>query len=75
MKSTTLPVVAFLAAVAAFVLLPVSAAAAAIAFTLTGFLCILAADYGRTIEPLRPAAEISPFDPSCRTPEGMGRAA
>jgi hypothetical protein len=75
MKSTTLPAVAFLAAIAAFVLLPVSAAAAAIAFTLTGVLCMLVADYGRTIEPVRPAAEIIPFDSGRRTPACLNRAA
>jgi hypothetical protein len=53
MKSITLPVTAFLAAIAAFVLLPVSAPAAAIAFTVTGVLSILVADYGRPIEQVR----------------------
>ena len=49
MKTITLPVITFLAAIAAFVILPVSAPAAAIAFTVTGVLSILVADYGRPV--------------------------
>jgi hypothetical protein len=56
MKSITLPVITFLAAIAAFVILPVSAPAAAIAFTVTGVLSILVADYGRSVETVRLAA-------------------
>jgi hypothetical protein len=56
MKSITLPIVTFLAAIAAFVLLPMSAPAAAIAFTVTGILSILVADYGRPFATARLAA-------------------
>jgi hypothetical protein len=49
MKSITLPIVTFLAAIAAFVLLPMSAPAAAIAFTVSGVLSIVVADYGRPV--------------------------
>jgi hypothetical protein len=45
--------------------LPVSAAAAAIAFTATGLLSVLVADYGRTLAPVRAPAEILPFDAPC----------
>lgn len=61
MKTKTLPVIAFLAAIAAFALLPVSAVAASIAVSFTGLASLLAADYGRNIEPLSVRAPIVPF--------------
>lgn len=65
MKLTALPVITFLAAVVAFVLLPVSATAACTAFTVTGTLCVLAGDYGRSLEPLRAGeAPVVPFEPA-----------
>ena len=69
MKTQALPLIAFLAAIAAFVLLPISAVAASIALSVTGTISVLAADYGRTLEPLRPAAPVAPFpvaDDECR---------
>ena len=75
MKSNTLTVLAFLAAIAAFAILPVNATAAAISFTVAGVLSILMADYGRSIEPVTVAAEVLPFSPGRRTPAGLGRAA
>jgi hypothetical protein len=75
MKSNTLTVLGFLAAIVAFVALPVSAPAAAVAFTATGVLSILVADYGRSIEPVRVTAEVVPFQSSRRTPAGLDRAA
>jgi hypothetical protein len=47
MKTNILPLIAFLAAIAAVALVPVSAAAACGAFTVTGLLATLVADYGR----------------------------
>jgi hypothetical protein len=67
MKTSTLPLKAFLAVLVAIIFLPVGATAAAIAFTATGMLSILAADYGRSLEPVRVPAEIVPFGaPPCR---------
>ena len=61
MKTNALPVIAFLAAIAASVLLPVSAVAASIALSVTGMIAVLAADYGKTVEPLRAPATVVPF--------------
>jgi len=61
MKTQALPLIAFLAAIAAFILLPISAVAATIALSVTGTISVVAADYGRTVEPLRPAAPVVPF--------------
>ena len=58
MKTTALPIITFLSAIAAFALLPVSATAATIAVTVTGILAILAGDYGRSREPLRVPAPV-----------------
>ena len=75
MKSNTLPIVSFLAAVVAFVMLPMSAPAAAIAFTVTGVLAVLVADYGRNVEPLRLPAQAIPFTLDRGTPSGLREAA
>ncbi len=64
MKINALPVIALLAAVVAFVLLPFNATAACIAFTVIGTLSMLAGDYGRTLEPVRTHAPILPFSPA-----------
>lgn len=61
MKTNLLPIKAFLASLGAIALFPFTAAAAAAVFTVTGIFAVLAADYGRTIEPLRVSAEIVPF--------------
>jgi hypothetical protein len=55
----TLPIATFVAAIAAFALLPISAAAAATAISVTGVISILAADYGRSERPV--AADVLPF--------------
>jgi hypothetical protein len=60
-KISILPVIAFLAAVVAFIFLPVSAAAASIAFSVTGIVSVLAGDYGRSMEPLRAESRAIPF--------------
>jgi hypothetical protein len=61
MKTNVLPLKAFLASLGAIALFPFTAAAAAAAFTVTGLFAIIAADYGRTIEPVRARADIVPF--------------
>jgi hypothetical protein len=62
MKNSILPIIAFLAAISAFVLLPVSAVAATIAVSVTGILALLAGDYARSVEPVRAPAPVVPFD-------------
>ena len=47
MKTPNIAALSFLAAVAAVLLLPLSAAAAASALTVTGTVLLLSADYGR----------------------------
>ena len=70
MKTNVLPIKAFLAALGAILFIPVSAAAAVAAFTFTGVFALLAADYGRTLEPLRVPARVIPFRaPSCQSVE------
>jgi hypothetical protein len=61
MKTNILPLIAFLAAIAAFAILPVSAVAASFAVTVTGILSILFSDYGRSLEPVRVPAPVLPF--------------
>jgi len=60
MNSNSLLISAFLAAIAAIALLPVSATAAGLAFTATGILTVLFSDYGRTTS-VRALAPIVPF--------------
>jgi hypothetical protein len=59
MNKGTLPIATFVAAIAAFALLPISAAAAGTAVTVTGVISILAADYGRSER--RAPADVLPF--------------
>jgi hypothetical protein len=73
MKTSILPSIAFLAAMAAFVFLPVSAVAASIALSVVGILSILAADYGRDLEPVRAPAQVIAF--SARQPSAELQAA
>ena len=61
MNTRILPVIAFLAALAAFVLLPVGAVAASMTLAVAGMLSVFVADYGRTIEPVTASAEIIAF--------------
>jgi hypothetical protein len=74
MKSNVLSLSTFLAAVAAIVLLPMSAAAAGVAFTVTGVLAVLVGDYGRPLQPVAPRAEVVPF-PAANLSAGLRRAA
>ena len=64
MKTPILPIFAYLAVIAAFALLPVSAVAASVALSVTGMASILAADYGRAAVSLRAPAPVVPFQPS-----------
>jgi hypothetical protein len=61
MKTTSLPIIAFLAAIAAFALLPMSAVAAGIALSVTGMISVFAADYGRNLQPVRITAQVVPL--------------
>ena len=63
----TLPIATFVAAIAAFALLPVSAAAAGTAVTVTGVISILAADYGRA-ERTHKAGEVLALSPTRAQP-------
>jgi hypothetical protein len=51
-KNNSLPLTAFLVALAAIVIVPVGPAAAVTALTLTGMIAIFLADYGRDLAPL-----------------------
>jgi hypothetical protein len=62
MKTNTLPLVAFLAAIAAYAFLPMSAVAAFVALSVTGMISILAVDYGRGAEPAGIPAPAVPCD-------------
>jgi hypothetical protein len=66
MKTTSLPIKAFLAALVAIAFLPVGPGAASIAFTVTGLLAILLSDYGREMEPVTTPGNVVPFDFSHR---------
>jgi hypothetical protein len=74
MNNNSLPLLAFVAVLAAAIFLPVGANAASIALTLTGVLAMLSADYGREMRPLAVRASIVPFEASHRAAE-LGRAA
>ncbi|HMD60875.1 MAG TPA: hypothetical protein VKG78_05570 [Opitutaceae bacterium] len=66
MNASILPVVAFLAAIAASVVLPVGATCASVLLSVTGMLSVMAADYGRKIGPVRAGSRVVPFrDPGC----------
>jgi hypothetical protein len=74
MKTTALPIIAFLAAIAAFVFLPMSAVAASIAFSIIGMLWVVGADYGKSLEPVRVPAQVFAFE-AARRPSAESRAA
>lgn len=63
MNTNSLPVIAFLAAIAAIAIVPMSAAAACIALTTTGLLSTMVADYGRAKRPSLVLAPVVPFAP------------
>jgi hypothetical protein len=67
MKTSSLPIIAFLAAIAAFVLLPMSAVAAGVTFSVTGMISVFAADYGRNLEPVRVTARVVPVEEARNT--------
>ena len=63
MKTNTLPLVAFLAAIATVAIVPVGAATACAAFTVTGLLLTMVADYGRGRRPDLVLAPVLPLTP------------
>ena len=63
MKTHTLSIIASLAAVVAVALVPVSAAAASIALTVTGLLTTMLADYGRPAVRYATPAPVVAFAP------------
>ncbi len=74
-KTNSLPVIAFLAVIAALILVPVSAVVAGFAVSVAGTLLIVAADYGRSVEPVRAESRIIPFGaPGC-SPVDLRKAA
>lgn len=75
MKTNSLPVTALLAVIAAIAFIPVGVAAAALAFTSTGLVAMLASDYGRTLEPVRAQAGIVPFEVGVRGAARLNEAA
>ena len=75
MKTNALPIKAFLGALGAIFVIPVSAVFAAASFTLTGILAVFLADYGRTIEPLRVRAAVLPFEARGCTSDDLRTAA
>jgi hypothetical protein len=64
MNTNTYPIKAFLAALAGVALLPVGPGFAALAFTASGLLALLASDYGRALEPVMVPAQVLPFAPA-----------
>ncbi len=75
MKTTSLPIKAFLAALAAIAFLPVGPGAASIAFTVTGLLAVLLSDYGREMEPVGLGTNVVPFDFRDRKQDTFNQAA
>jgi hypothetical protein len=75
MKTNTLPLVAFLAAIAAYAFLPVSAVAAFVALSVTGVLSVAVADYGRRMQPLRSESRAIPLVAPGHPSAGLRKAA
>jgi hypothetical protein len=75
MKTNSLPIKALLAVIAAIAFLPVSPAAASIAFTVAGLAAMFLSDYGREIGPLPARADIVPFALGGRGSVSLDRAA
>jgi hypothetical protein len=75
MKTNSLPIKAFLAAIAAIAFLPVGPGAASIAFTMTGLLAILLSDYGREMQPITAPSNVVPFNLAGRKLVELSRAA
>jgi hypothetical protein len=63
MNTNSLTAIAFLAAIAAIAIVPMSAAAACIALTVTGLLSTMVADYGRAKRPSLVLAPVVTFTP------------
>jgi len=67
MKTRSLPIIAFLAAIAAIATVPMDAGAACAALTVTGLLSTMVADYGRAKRPVPALAPVVPFAPRAGT--------
>jgi hypothetical protein len=74
MKAILFPLVSAAAAAAAVALFPFHPLAAGLLFTADGVIVMLAADYGRRIEPVRVRAEVVGFEQG-RASAALGRAA
>jgi hypothetical protein len=75
LKTNSLPIVSFLAVLAASIVLPVSVPASCIAVTLTGVIAMLASDYGRDLQPVRARADVIAVEFAGRSPAELNRAA
>lgn len=75
MKTTSLPIKAFLAALAAIAFLPVGPAAASIALTVSGLLALLLSDYSREVQPLPASSNVHRHDFAGRELAELNRAA
>ncbi|HEY1847847.1 MAG TPA: hypothetical protein VGG37_01515 [Opitutaceae bacterium] len=62
MKTHSLPVIAFLAALVAAAVLPFSGSTICFVLTFAGVVAMLAADYGREIRPVSLNADVVPFE-------------
>jgi uncharacterized membrane protein len=74
-KTNSLPVISFLAVLAALILVPVSAFVAGLAVSVSGIFLVAAADYGRSVEPVRAEAKVIPFGAPGSPPVGLRKAA
>jgi hypothetical protein len=61
MKTNILPIITFVAAIAAVFVLPKSPSIACFLVTVPGIVSLFVLDYGRSIRPLGPRADITPF--------------
>jgi hypothetical protein len=75
MNTTSLPILSFVAAVAASIVLPLSAPVACIALTVTGVAAMLASDYGRDSPPIQARADVIAVDFADRDARGAEKAA
>jgi hypothetical protein len=75
MNNTSLPILSFLAVLAASIFLPISAPASCIALTITGVLAMLASDYGRELAPIEASSNLIPVDFAGRNAAPLDKAA
>jgi hypothetical protein len=75
MKSNILTISTFVTGTAAIALVPFSAAAAAMAFTAAGVLSVFLADYGSSLRPFQPMAQVVSFHAPQLSVAGLKEAA